>query len=164
MSRAGGRTGCGEGRQAIWLAKRGWQMTAVDFSPVAVDRGRMIAERHGICVDWVVADVLDYDLPAPVDLVMILYLHIHRDEFVGVLDKAAAALAPGGTLLVLGWDRQNLTDDLGGPRPSEVLYSVEDLVGAIDGLQVVRAGQVLQAGSASAVDTLLTAIRPMHSR
>jgi len=152
--------GCGEGRQAIWLAGRGWKMTAVDFSPVAVDRGRKIAERHGIRVDWVVADVLDYDLTAPVDLAMILYLHIHRDEFAGVLAKAATALAPGGTLLVLGWDRQNFTDGLGGPRPPEVLYSIDDLVGALDGLQVVRADQVLQAGSSSAVDTLLTAKRP----
>lgn len=95
--------GCGEGRQAIWLASRGWRVTAMDFSAVAVDRERKIAERHGIHVDWVVADVLDYVPPAPLDLVMILYLHIHRDEFAGILRQAAAAVAPGGTLFILGW-------------------------------------------------------------
>ncbi|MGH3899541.1 MAG: class I SAM-dependent methyltransferase [Pseudonocardiaceae bacterium] len=152
--------GCGEGRQAIWLASRGWEMTAVDFSPVAVARGRKIAERHGTRVEWVVADVLDYNPPAPFDLAMILYLHIHRDEFVSVLAKTAAALAPGGTLFVLGWDRQNFTDGIGGPRPPEVLYSIDDMVGALKGLRIVRAEQVLQAGSSGAVDTLLTARRP----
>ncbi|MGH3982473.1 MAG: class I SAM-dependent methyltransferase [Pseudonocardiaceae bacterium] len=119
--------GCGEGRQAIWLASHGWRVTAVDFSPVAVDRGRKIAERHGIHVGWVVADVLDYALPVPLDLAMILYLHIRRDEFADILSKAAAALAPGGTLFVLGWDRQNVTDGIDGPQHPEVLYSVDDL-------------------------------------
>jgi len=112
----------------------------------------------------VVADVQNYDPPAPVDLAMIIYLHISRGELAGVLGKAAAALAPGGTLFVLGWDLQNLTDNVGGPRPAEVLYSVDDLVGAIDGLQVVRAERVRQAGSSDAVDTLLRATRPCTGR
>ncbi len=138
--------GCGEGRQAIWLASRGWQVTAVDFSRVAVDRGRKIAERHGVEVDWVVANVLDYHPPAPVDLAMIIYLHLHRDQLSGVLGKVSAALSPGGTLFVLGWDRQNFTDGIGGPRPPEVLYSVDDLVDATTGVQVVRAERVRRLG------------------
>jgi len=104
--------------------------------------------------------VLDYDPPAPVDLAVITYLHVHRGELAGVLGKAAVALSPGGTLFVLGWDRQNFTDGIGGPRPPEVLYSVDDLVGATAGLQVVRAERVRQAGSSGAVDTLLRATRP----
>jgi len=137
--------GCGEGRQAIWLASRGWQVSAVDLSRVAVDRGRKITERHGVDIDWVVADVLDYDPPAPVDLAVIIYLHVHRGELAGVLGKAAVALSPGSTLFVLGWDRQNFTGGIGGPRPPEVLYSVDDLVGATAGLRVVRAERVRQA-------------------
>ncbi len=106
-----------------------------------------------------VADVLDYHPPTPVDLAMIIYLHIHRDLLAGVLGKAAGALSPGGTLFVLGWDRQNFIDSIGGPRPPEVLYSVDDLVSATAGLQVVRAERVRQTGSSSAVDTLLRATR-----
>ncbi|MGZ4664179.1 MAG: class I SAM-dependent methyltransferase [Frankiaceae bacterium] len=54
----------GEGRNAIWLAHAGWPVTAVDFSLVAIDRGRRLAERQGVTVDWVVADVHDYQ-PTP---------------------------------------------------------------------------------------------------
>ena len=56
--------GAGEGRNAIWLAGLGWQVTAVDFFAVAMDRARRLAERQGVTVDWVVADLRDYQ-PAP---------------------------------------------------------------------------------------------------
>jgi SAM-dependent methyltransferase len=59
-------SGCGEGRRVIWLACRGWKVTAVDFSPVAIDRGRLIGERHGLHVDWV-ADAI----PGPYQLVRV---------------------------------------------------------------------------------------------
>ena len=47
---------CGEGRNSIWLAKRGWEVTAVDFSVVAVERGRKLAAQQGVEVEWVAAD------------------------------------------------------------------------------------------------------------
>lgn len=151
--------GCGDGRQAIWLASLGWRVTAVDFSRVAVGRGRKVAESHGLTVDWVVADVLRYELPGAVDLVMIVYLHIDPDGLASVLTKATAALAPAGRLLVVGWDRLNATNRTGGP-PARTLYDIEDLASATRGLHVLRADQVPQAGSPDAVDTLFYATRP----
>src|SRR6476646_1454842 len=68
---------CGEGRNALWLAARGWQVTAVDFSAVALDRGRERADRDGLTVDWVEGDVLEWVPPERgFDLVAILYLHL----------------------------------------------------------------------------------------
>lgn len=151
--------GCGEGRQAIWLASCGWDVTAVDFSAVAIDRGRRIAKRHGVVVDWVVGDVIEYQVPSPIDLAVLLYLHLPADDLAAVVGRTAVALGPGGTLFVLGWDRQNAVLGTGGPRPTEVLYTVEGLVRAANGLEVVRAERVPQAGSPDAVDTLLTARR-----
>jgi SAM-dependent methyltransferase len=55
--------GAGEGRNAIWLAGMGWQVTAVDFSAVAVDRARRLAEQRGATVDWVLADLRAYQPP-----------------------------------------------------------------------------------------------------
>lgn len=155
--------GCGEGRQAIWLARRGWRMTAVDFSGVAVARGRQLAAQHGVEVDWRVTDVLDWQ-PAAVDLVMVLYLHIPPDALAGVLGRAAATLAPGGTLFVLGWDRSNVADGTGGPRPAELLYDTDELTEAATGLRVEHAARVRQAGSDRAVDALLRATRPERIR
>ncbi len=117
----------------------------MDFSPVAIGRGRQIAERHGVIVRWEVGDVLEYD-PPPVDFAMILYLHLSPEQLAAVLNKAAAALTPGGTLLVLGWDRRNATEGGGGPQPPEMQYTVDELVNAAGGLQVIRAEQVRQAG------------------
>lgn len=152
--------GCGEGRHAIWLATRGWRVMAVDFSPVAVNRGRLIAAHHGVDVSWVVADLADHQPVPPLDLVVILYLHIHPEALAAALGKAAAALAPGGTLFVLGWDRHNAAAGTGGPRPPEVLYALGELVAAVDGLQVSRAQRLPQVGSPDAVDALLVAHRP----
>ena len=64
----------GEGRNAIWLAERGWQVTAIDFSAVAIERGRS----SGVDVDWVVGDVATHLLPSAVDLVLISYLQLPK--------------------------------------------------------------------------------------
>ena len=49
--------GCGEGRNAVWLARQGWSVTAVDFSDVGLDKGRRLADAHAVTVEWVLADV-----------------------------------------------------------------------------------------------------------
>ena len=108
--------GCGEGRNARWLAERGWRVTAVDFSPVALERARGLAERRGLAVEWVCADATAYGAEAVHDLVALLYLQLPEAELARALGAAVAALAPGGTLLVVGHDRANLDGGHGGPR------------------------------------------------
>ena len=66
----------GEGRTAIWLASLGWQVRAVDFSAVGIDKGRELAAAQGLSVDWVVDDVDSADLGTGFDLVALLYLHL----------------------------------------------------------------------------------------
>jgi SAM-dependent methyltransferase len=97
--------GSGEGGDALWLAERGWRVTAVDFSPVALDRARAQAGARGLGdrVEWVHAD-LDAWLP-PVgrfDLVTAHYLHARWTDRPALFRRLAAAVAPGGTLLVVG--------------------------------------------------------------
>ena len=92
---------CGEGRNARWLAQRGWQVTAVDFSPVAIDKGRRLAEQlpdgRADRIDWQVGDALETPLPADLDLVVIAYLQIPAAERSTVMRRAFAALAADGT-------------------------------------------------------------------
>ena len=68
---------CGEGRNAVWLAERGWDVTGVDFSNVGLDKARRLAEARGVSAQWEVADVTEYT-PAPesFDLVIVMYLHL----------------------------------------------------------------------------------------
>jgi 2-polyprenyl-3-methyl-5-hydroxy-6-metoxy-1,4-benzoquinol methylase len=51
---------CGEGRNAVWLAERGWQVTGVDFSEVGLEKARQFADSRGVPAEWIAADLLDY--------------------------------------------------------------------------------------------------------
>lgn len=149
---------CGEGRNAVWLAEAGWDVTAVDYSATALERGAGAAERRGVRVRWVHADVTTWAPSDPVDLVVIAYLHLPADERRRVLHTAAAALAPGGTLLVVGHDTANLTRGVGGPRDASVLYTAQDVVDdlADTGLELVRGVEVLRpVDGVDAVDVLV---------
>jgi SAM-dependent methyltransferase len=134
---------CGEGRNAVWLAGNGWKVTGVDFSEVALEKAAELARRRGVEVDWVCADVLEYEpRPRAFDLVAVLYLQLPREELAIALRHAARAVAPGGTLVVIGHDTTNLSDGHGGPRDAAVLYTPADVVECLDELVVERAETV----------------------
>lgn len=151
----------GEGRMALWLAARGWRVTALDFSAVGLERGRARATELGVSVEWQVADATAADLgDRCYDLVLILYLHLPRQPMGDVLARAAASVAPGGRLLVLGHDRDNVERGVGGPPDPDVLYDLELLRAGADGLTVERLEQVRRVvGDGCAIDTLLLAQR-----
>jgi SAM-dependent methyltransferase len=154
----------GEGRNAIWLAGRGWRVTAVDFSAVAIDKGRRLAAAQGVEVEWVVADVLAYEpAPAGFDAVLIAYLHLPPAHTERVFAAAARAVAPGGILFVVGHDVSNITEGVGGPQYPDLLYTPESVAAHLDGFDIVRAERVRRPVSGStveAVDTVVSARRP----
>lgn len=145
----------GEGRHALWLAGRGWRATAVDFSATGLARGRM--QPGAEAVTWVVADVLEWSAPeASLDLVLVAYLHLPQPQTVPLLTRAVGWLRPGGRLLVLGHDVENLTAGVGGPPEPEILHSVERLAPVAALLDVDRLEQVRRETPAGpALDTLL---------
>lgn len=151
----------GEGRMALWLAARGWTVTALDFSAVGLAKGRTRAEQDGLDVRWQVADATTADLGVGTfDLVLVLYLHLPGPDLLGVLTAAAHAVADGGHLLVLGHDRDNLTSGTSGPQDPDVLYDPALLAraAAAGGLTVLRAEQVQREVSAgTALDAALLA-------
>lgn len=119
---------CGEGRNALWLAQQGWTVTAVDLSEVAIDRGRRVAADLGIKLDWRVADLQTWDLGEQAwDLVAHVYLHWRADEREPFLDRCAAAVAPGGRIVVIGHDRTNIEKGHGGPQDPALLTTAEEL-------------------------------------
>lgn len=162
----------GEGRNALWLAERGWTATAIDFSPIAIDRARTLAEqRLGDDSDRFTGAVGDLLKLRPergaYDLVLLVYLHVRAADRWLVLRTAAEYLAPGGALLVVGHHLDNLRDGVGGPQDASVLYTQDDLVEDLvdTGLQIERAEQVVrsvetEAGPREALDVVLVARRP----
>lgn len=134
----------GEGRNSIWLASRGWEVTAVDFSTVAISKGRQIAENQGIAVEWVVADVLEYE-PEPVfDLALIFYVHLLDPGMRRLFEVARSALKPGGRLIGLGHHLRNLDGGYGGPQFPDVLWTEERIRPLIEGMEITEFGERLR--------------------
>ncbi len=156
----------GEGRNAIWLAEQGWDATAVDFSEVAIDKARQIAERRGVSIAAETADLSTYQpTPGGFDLVIIAYLQLPDEQLDPILRRAATAVAPGGTFLLVNHDRENLERGHGGPQREEVLTTPEQIVRAlgedfrIDRAEVVRRRVATDDGARTALDTLVVARR-----
>jgi len=132
----------GEGRNALWLAERGWEVTAVDFSSVGLDKALRAAEARDVRLETEVADLTSY-VPTSegYDLVLIVYLHLGAAELPLIIEGAARAVAPGGRLVVVGHDVENLERGTGGPQMAEVLTTVPGVLSALEpmGLAIERA-------------------------
>ena len=164
--------GAGEGRHAIWLAERGWQVTAVDFAEAGLERGRREAVERGVAdaITWVAADVTTWE-PSPepeperegeasgaYHLVLIAFLHVPEDVFA----RAVGWLAPGGRLVVVGHALRNLTDGAGGPQDPALLHSPEQLRDKAADLTIERLEEVERttADGETAIDIVLVAQAP----
>ncbi|GAA4353417.1 class I SAM-dependent methyltransferase [Angustibacter luteus] len=150
----------GEGRTAIWLATLGWQVTAVDFSATGIEKGRERAAAQGLSVDWVVDDVTTAELGTGFDLVTLLYLQLEHEQMAGVVGRCVEALVPGGRLVVIAHDLDNIARGVGGPQDPSVLPTVALLRDWARGASIERAEQVERVTDAgTAIDVLLVATR-----
>ena len=159
--------GCGEGRNAIWLADRGWQVSGVDFSEVGLDKARHLAAERGVEVSWVRADLRDYEPNhGAFDLVIVMYIQAPAAQLADLMRKASAALAPGGILLVVGHDLLNLSQGYGGPQNPEVLFTPADIERELTDLHIERAERVfrpvtVEGREVTAIDALVRAKKPV---
>ena len=132
---------CGEGRNAIWLASLGWQVVAVDFSQVALDKGREVAGEADIA--WVCADATQWQGEG-LDLAVVAYFQVPASMRRQAVRHVVASLRPGGTLVWVAHDSTNLGEGTGGPQDPAVLMTAEDVVADLEGIdvEVLRAERV----------------------
>jgi SAM-dependent methyltransferase len=129
--------GSGEGADALWLAGRGWRVTAVDFATAALERAAAHAAALGAEVAgrirWVHADVTA-GLPGAdrFDLVSAQYMHLPAEPRRTVFARLAAAVAPGGTLLVVGHDLSDLEAGAHRPPMPEMYFTADEVAGSLD--------------------------------
>jgi SAM-dependent methyltransferase len=163
---------CGEGRNAVWLAARGWEVTGVDFAEVAVAKAQRMADERGARGTFLTADVLSWEPPRQYDLVLVFYLQVPADERSRALRTAVRALAPGATFLLVCHDLLNLTEGHGGPQDPVVLTTAEAVLDDLAraelelGVELVieraeRVDRVVAAeeGERTAIDTFVRARR-----
>jgi SAM-dependent methyltransferase len=156
---------CGEGQNSIWLATLGWTVTGVDFSSVAVEKARARALREGVEAEFLCSDLLSFEPEAEAfDLVIVFYIHASADSRRVILERAARALAPGGTFLLVGHDLTNLTEGTGGPSDPSILFTPTEIAAELPGLDIEKGERVLRDVDGSerpAIDALVRASKPL---
>jgi SAM-dependent methyltransferase len=157
----------GSGTNAVWLATQGWRTTAVDWSPVGLANGRARADEAGVEVEWLERDLFEWTPPVRAfDLVAIVYLHLPADERAVVYPRAAAAVAPGGHLLIVGHDRVNATEGEGGPPDTARLFTADEIAAellVVDPMLVIERSAVVRRippPGRAPIDSLLILRRP----
>ncbi|MGY2085713.1 class I SAM-dependent methyltransferase [Blastococcus sp. SYSU DS0539] len=128
--------GAGEGGDALWLASRGWRVTAVDFSPVALERGAAKAAELGLAdrIDWRHEDLDVWTPPErSFDLVTAHYLHATWTDRTRMFRRLAAAVAPGGMLLVVGHQHgEEWGHGHASAHEAGALYTADDVAAVLD--------------------------------
>ena len=137
--------GAGEGRDAVWLAQQGWDVTAVDFAATGLTRGAQAAAEAGVEVRWVQADIATWDDETQFDLVTTHFIHLAPAARRGIVAGAARHVASGGTLLVVQHDALDLAAPLGRPRDPGMFPGADEVRDELLGLDPGWAVQVAAA-------------------
>ncbi len=163
---------CGEGRNAVWLATQGWEVTGVDFAGVGLAKAEALAADKGVTGTWITADATTWQPEHTYDLVVVFYLQIPADEMALAVRTAVRSMAPGGTFLLVCHDLLNLSEGHGGPQDARVLTTAEGILDELAAAELTlevelvteRAEQVERVvatpeGDRTAIDTLVRARR-----
>lgn len=155
----------GQGRNAVWLAARGHIVTAVDVSSVAAAQAARVAEETGVEVNFVTADLLEWEPDTVYDLVVLSYLQVPSELRRAVHEKAIRAVAPGGAVFVVAHHLDNLEHGVGGPSDATVLFTEEDLAEDFATLDIEVLERVLrhvesEEVTGDAIDVAMLARKP----
>ena len=130
--------GCGAGRNAVWLAESGWQVTAADFSPAAVESSKQLADQAGVTVELEVAAAASYQPKSQFDLITSFYIQLPSPERARMLANAGDVLAPSGTMLFVSHDESSPPQ--GWWQDDRLtLTTPEQIVAELQGLRIAEA-------------------------
>ncbi len=139
---AGGRVlslGEGEGRNAVFLARQGWQVTGVDASSAGLAKVARLAQTHAVRVDTIEADLEQWEIPeARWDGIVSVFCHLPPALRQRVLRQAVRGLRPGGVLLLTGYTPRQPAFGSGGPKEIALLNEPADLIADLAGLVIER--------------------------
>ena len=115
----------GEGRNSVYLASRGFDVTATDYSTVGLAKAKALAEDHNVSVNYLLEDIFDRDWSSQQydNVVAIFIQFVPPSHMRSVLQGLSSATKPGGTLLLHGYTPQQVTFGTGGPPNPEHMYT-----------------------------------------
>lgn len=169
--RPGGRAlslGEGEGRNAVWMAKQGWEVTAVDYSRAAIGKLERYAREAGVEIEAHCLDVLDFECGRQIwDALVLLHLHLPPKSRRELHRRAYEALRPGGVLILEALRPEQLQRSSSGPDREELLYSVDDLREDFEGMEILlmeEEDRLIEAGEHRGITSVVSLIasRPIR--
>jgi SAM-dependent methyltransferase len=130
----------GEGRNSVWLAQQGLDVTAFDFSPAGLAKARALAEAAGVRVDYRQCDVAHFDWDAALyDAVVAIFVQFAPPPLrAAMFDGMMRALAPGGVIILQGYGPKQLEYRTGGPKVDENLYTAQLLRRSFAPLEILH--------------------------
>ena len=132
--------GDGEGRNGVFLAELGLEVTSVDLSEDGLSKARELAEKRGVSIQTVQADLEHYEIDTESqDLIVSIYCHLPDAIRKFVHSRAEKALKPGGLFILEAFHHSQLKYQSGGPKTMDLLYDLEALIGDFQALQILEA-------------------------
>jgi hypothetical protein len=130
----------GEGRNGVYLASLGHRVTAVDSSSVGLEKALSLAEKRGVSIDIVEADLDDFVIqPDSFQAIISIFCHLPTAVRARLHHNVCEGLAPGGIFILEGYAKKQINNDTGGPRKLELLMDLEDLKGELHPLELSHA-------------------------
>ncbi len=118
----------GEGRNGVWLASQGFNVTSIDFSQKAIDKTYQLAKEQNVSIKAIVGDLLSYDFGKnKYDGIVSIFSHFTTEETKMLHYKYYDALKPNGIFLMEAFAEEQLPLNTGGPKNIELLYDIEDI-------------------------------------
>lgn len=138
--------GAGEGRNALYLASVGFDVTAVDQSAVGMAKAARLAAERGLSLATAAADLRDFEVEAgSMDLVSSIFVHMPREVRARVHGRLASWLRPGGVFVLEAYGPEQLARGTGGPKDAALLAPLETIVSELAGLEVVHRAATVRA-------------------
>lgn len=130
--------GEGEGRNAVYAAKQGWQVNAFDQSQIAMEKALKLADRNKVKINYSVADLL-YFVPIKnyFDAAAIIFIHFNQDDRKSFHQKIIDSLKPGGILILESFSKNQFGKTSGGPQDLSLLYSIEELMSDFKSMRTI---------------------------
>lgn len=133
----------GEGRNAVFLASHGYDVVAVDSSPVGLQKALELARIRSVHIRTIVADLAGFSIePESYDAVISIYCHLPPDVRKQVHKRIRSGLKPGGILLLEGYTPDQLQHATGGPPSSELMMNLQMLTTEFSGLEILHATEL----------------------
>jgi SAM-dependent methyltransferase len=138
----------GEGRNGVYLAEIGYQVTSTDIADKAVDKAKKLAQSRGVTVNAMVGDIMA-DPPGQFDVVIVSFMHFRPDDHLRFVQHLIKAMAPGGLLALEGYSLDQIPLTSGGPKSPDMLYTRDQLTedfAALDIQLIQETKRVLNEG------------------